>query len=72
MIGCCDRNLAQRRGSIDDAIESEFLQLWRDRDKYHHLNGGIVTERAELEELAFTKIRPLAILEFLGLWLFLE
>ena len=36
MIGCCDRNLAQRRGSIDDAIESEFLQLWRHRDKYHH------------------------------------
>jgi hypothetical protein len=53
----------KRRQFIDDAIESEFLQLWRDRDKYHHLNGDIVTERAELEELAFMKIRTLATVE---------
>jgi hypothetical protein len=53
----------RRRQFIDDAIESEFLQLWRERDKYHHLNGNIATDRAELEELSFTKIRNLATVE---------
>lgn len=51
------------RKFIEDEIESQFLGLWEKRDDYHHLNGTVVTDRATLEQLAFAKIRALAIIE---------
>ena len=53
----------QRRGFIDDVIEAAFLLLWRGRDDYHHLNGNVATERAELEQLGLTKVRALGTIE---------
>ena len=53
----------KRRGFIDSAIESELVRLWEQRDDYHHLNNTIARDRATLEQLAFAKIRALAVVE---------
>jgi hypothetical protein len=53
----------RRRGFIDEGVKAAFLLLWTSRDDYHHLNGSVVTERAELEELGLTKVRALATIE---------
>lgn len=50
----------KRRSFIDAATATRLLLLWENRNDYHHLNNGIVTDRASLERLAFTKVRALA------------
>ena len=52
-----------RRGFIDSTFQERAERLWDRRHDYHHLNPAIVTERAELEEVAFSKIRSLAEME---------
>jgi hypothetical protein len=46
----------QKRGFISQDIKMKFLNLWQNRDDYHHLNPEIETNLKELENIAFDKI----------------
>jgi hypothetical protein len=46
----------QKRGFISNDIKNKFLNLWQNRDNYHHLNPKIGTNLKELESIAFEKI----------------
>jgi hypothetical protein len=45
-----------KRGFILHDIKKKFLNLWQNRDDYHHLNPEIETNLKELEKIAFEKI----------------
>jgi hypothetical protein len=47
------------RRAISETVKEQFLQIWSDRDAYHHLNPGVETDREKLEALAFDKVRLL-------------
>ncbi len=55
--------ILKQRKFIDDATEADCLELWEQRDSYHHLDNNIATDRATLERLALSKIRALAKVE---------
>jgi hypothetical protein len=46
----------QKREFISQDIKKKFLNLWQNRDDYHHLNPEIETNLKELEKIAFDKI----------------
>ncbi len=59
----------KQRNFIDESIEAEFMQLWDQRDDYHHLNPTVARDRTTLEELALGKIRALGEIErFVFAW----
>ncbi len=51
------------REFISDKLKKAFLQIWRMRNDYHHMNPNIETDRHELEKLAKNKIQYLAKIE---------
>ena len=51
------------RNVISDKAKVSLLQIWENRDDYHHLNPNIKTDRQALEELARGKARLLADVE---------
>jgi len=53
----------QKRGFISNDIKNNFLNLWQNRDDYHHLNPQIETNLKELEKIAVEKILCLKKLE---------
>lgn len=52
-----------KRGFISDKLKESFLEVWKMRDDYHHLNSNVETDRQALEELARKKTRLLAEIE---------
>ena len=60
-----EKNLRElrRRNFADATFEVNAKQLWERRNDYHHLNQAVSTELAELEKIAFSKIRALSEME---------
>ena len=59
----------RQRNFIDETIGAHLLRLWEKRDDLHHLNPRVARDRAELEELALTKIQALGEVErFVFAW----
>ncbi len=46
----------RNRKFISESIKNNFLEIWKKRDDYHHLNLNIETDRIKLEKMAFDKI----------------
>ena len=51
------------RNFISDKLKESFLEIWKMRNEYHHLEPNIETDRHELEKLARKKIQYLAKIE---------
>lgn len=49
-------NKLLKRGFISKDIKNKLLNLWQNRDDYHHLNPEIERNLKELEKIAFEKI----------------
>ncbi len=48
------------RGFISERLKGKFLEIWGNRDDYHHLNSTVEVDRQKLTELARGKICLLA------------
>ena len=46
----------ETRHVISRNLKERFLNLWKERDDYHHLNSTIETDRQKLETLACEKV----------------
>ncbi len=44
------------RKFISDIIQNCFMEIWKTRDDYHHLNSSIETDRQKLEKMAKEKL----------------
>lgn len=56
------RTLSMRK-FISDKLKRSFLEIWKGRNDYHHLNVNIKKELQELEQLAKTKLQLLSEVE---------
>ena len=41
---------------MSEDLKDRFLNIWKKRDDYHHLNPNIETDREKLETIAYEKI----------------
>jgi len=53
----------QKRGFISEQLHERFLEIWKDRDSYHHLNDSVTTEIAKLEQIAQEKAKLITLIE---------
>lgn len=51
------------RKIISSQVKELLLDIWKERNDYHHLNSNVETDRRELKKLARTKIKVLAKVE---------
>jgi len=52
-----------KRGFISEQLRDRLLQIWQERDTYHHLNNSIATEIDKLEQIAQEKAKLIALIE---------
>ena len=44
------------RNFISEKLKNKFLEIWKDRDDYHHLNQNIEVQRIKLEKISYKKV----------------
>lgn len=49
-------NKLLNRNFISEKLKNKFLQIWENRDDYHHLNPKIEVQRTKLEEISYEKV----------------
>jgi len=51
------------RGIISEKLKNNFIEIWKDRNDYHHLNPKVPVDYNDLVKLAKTKISLLSEIE---------
>ena len=49
-------NKLLNRNFISEKLKNKFLEVWENRDDYHHLNPSIEVQRIKLEEISYEKV----------------
>jgi len=49
-------NTLFNRNFISEKLKSKFLEIWKNRDDYHHLKQNIEVQRIKLEEISCEKV----------------
>jgi len=52
-----------KRNLIDNKLKDAFLEIWKKRNDYHHLNSSIEKDKIELEIMAENKLSNLGLIE---------
>ena len=49
-------NKLLKRNFISKKLKNKFLEIWKNRHDYHHLNTKIQVQRTKLEEISYEKV----------------
>ena len=49
-------NKLLKRKFISEKLKNEFLEIWENRQDYHHLNQSIEVHRIKLEKISYEKV----------------